>query len=1634
MDENNNIQSEKIYLTLDKSIKYFLSQLQKIEFIIRDINSTYNFNSKTDILEIYNIKISELITNNLTEININNEIGATAKLNFLIQSSLESVGTIINEIIRNLLNINPKLSRYIYAEVENKGSFDIKTLTYIEFKLIKLIEINFTFQNQVSETINLINDKLKIALTNPLTETSNLPILSSYNRKIYEDNYQINSKSHFITWTNNLETIYGIDEIITNVDLFLNLIKSSGSIPIITTSGTNSVVQNQISNIELIKLLFNHPRWRELFVQLTRSSGHGFNQIASHLTLKDSIDLINNKFPKSTSYNSDVELIINNIILGKGYQNDFIQKFKFFWIQQTSPPNLIRILQIIIESYLTTNQKSILQFIQDIIVPSQLFKRLNKFEKKTFDEWINYQLKTYHQTYGQLDKSTVDLITKFANTDERIPLNLLLYSDRSLEGDITPNDNKNTLTNLKDLSYVTNDKTEIHDKSKESKKDDLDANIVTNKGKLDNEENYEKNKSDNNIDHLDYNTFSIKDNIILNNKEENNNFSNPSHQTDLQTGVINNQLEIESLYKITFEKYEVEWTHLIQEIKDIIIKNHTISEAASGEQSYIVTKKRIPSKIESFFDFLKSMICLSLWFEILEELPDGVYNRLINFNSIQQNSIIGVIKKSKNSLSNELKVNFLVNLVSDYLYYKTTHWVFQEAFDSISTALVKIKLKKPTIYKSILSQIKSSNKILDRQWDLPLIDIYEPNHIIELSNTKAPTEEFNRDINTPIYFPIIETNWSVWQKNQVGQNPISRETTSKIIQYFLTNRSKNGYSTFSWLDSLLSLGYLQDTSLYSEFLLNKILISDWFLQGNNYSESTEYTRNEITIILDNFLKNVANRSNPTIESSVGFKYYSGLNEVFKNISDTQKQQINSYFKEINSYFLNIINEIITSTPEITLPQFLSENDKLEIYNFNVLKLLLNSKYRKVDWLKNRQQYNNSGNENISTLFSEINKKLATDNAEIITTTISYIQKFQQILNELIEYKPDSPKPIYWEISVRLIINALIDSSKEFIESNYSDEIKTQIIQFLTSPIEDLFDKELLKESIKENLQLTKNKIESNFDQTSNNEASLILYWLSENFNIHLENFSIEDDPILNNLNAKSNQIPETEHITDLILQPLMMLNYESGLTTNDYFKETLIPILLLSASQNESKQTKNILDSYLLRNTTATKINADLAISANNLKFDSEIQITDVESNIIDVNESNVEQEINNIREVDLIENKSLSEDEKNNFPGNEIIVDELKNNKTLDNNSEKIVLVEDGNENTKDSIIKNQNFELQDVTDNSAIADTNKLNQIDQTNSNSNSDLNSLNVKNTTNEVNSSELSTSENSDSGQRDTNKTPLIQLPYSIDSIIQQLFNGQPDHTGQLQNALEDILKTIPNSEIDKIVSKIKEIWEKQIKPLHIIEGHIQKPDLFKAIEGIPSVKKIEIKKTEEIKQDNAAIKKAVNQGTRFATGLCGMIMLAPYYGTLFRRMNLIENNNFKSELEQLKAYSIIFHIAKLHEETPSDYQDLVPRIIVGIPPEASISGILQLTADELEEIEKFLTAVKSQWKLMNNVTLRGFIQSFLLRTGKVWKEGDKWKIEVDTHGADIILKTVPWGFSFIKYPWNPYIIETKWELA
>jgi len=270
-------------------------------------------------------------------------------------------------------------------------------------------------------------------------------------------------------------------------------------------------------------------------------------------------------------------------------------------------------------------------------------------------------------------------------------------------------------------------------------------------------------------------------------------------------------------------------------------------------------------------------------------------------------------------------------------------------------------------------------------------------------------------------------------------------------------------------------------------------------------------------------------------------------------------------------------------------------------------------------------------------------------------------------------------------------------------------------------------------------------------------------------------------------------------------------------------------------------------------------------------------------------------------------------------------------------------------------------------------------------------------------------------------------PIDNALLSESEKITSLFQSLPIPISPSASAIE-----IKPEISQKIEKRIAQEWQETLQTI-VDVNLLLNPAAVKVFEH-PINPGIKLETSPKEAQINKDVKRDIDKGVRFKTQFCGLMMIAPYYATLFKRLQLMEGQQFLSESHQITAYQVLLYITELDAEIlPTEIQDLIPRIITGIAPESELFLEKPVTEEIKTEVKLFLTSIKMQWPLMANVSLRGFIESFLLRGGLAWKAEDgSWNIEVEGMGSDIIMQTLPWGYATMKFPWTSYLVYTIWK--
>jgi len=158
---------------------------------------------------------------------------------------------------------------------------------------------------------------------------------------------------------------------------------------------------------------------------------------------------------------------------------------------------------------------------------------------------------------------------------------------------------------------------------------------------------------------------------------------------------------------------------------------------------------------------------------------------------------------------------------------------------------------------------------------------------------------------------------------------------------------------------------------------------------------------------------------------------------------------------------------------------------------------------------------------------------------------------------------------------------------------------------------------------------------------------------------------------------------------------------------------------------------------------------------------------------------------------------------------------------------------------------------------------------------------------------------------------------------------------------------------------------------------------------------------------------------------------GVILLHPFLSTCFSRLHWWGEGAFVDEDARQKAVFLMHYLATGRREAP-EYELVLPKVLCGYSPEATMKGSIILTEEEYVEADEMLEMVLVRWDKLKGTSVEGLREVFLQRDGKLLRRNDRLTLLVESHSIDLLLDFLPWGLSIVKLPWLPEIIYVEWR--
>jgi hypothetical protein len=237
---------------------------------------------------------------------------------------------------------------------------------------------------------------------------------------------------------------------------------------------------------------------------------------------------------------------------------------------------------------------------------------------------------------------------------------------------------------------------------------------------------------------------------------------------------------------------------------------------------------------------------------------------------------------------------------------------------------------------------------------------------------------------------------------------------------------------------------------------------------------------------------------------------------------------------------------------------------------------------------------------------------------------------------------------------------------------------------------------------------------------------------------------------------------------------------------------------------------------------------------------------------------------------------------------------------------------------------------------------------------------------------------------------------------------------------------------------RLMKQQAEVQEKEIQ----IQKQLQKQREAERQEIIKSLytdQKETVAEAEQVKEENKAKRKQQQLLLPPSKPIdeplfiknAGLVILTPYLLRYLDILKLVQNKAFISVDAQYKAVHLLQYLVTKKIETPEN--DLIlNKILCGLPLNAPVPLSADISEAELKFSESMLQGAINNWARLKTMSPDAMRSTFLIRNAKIIEEADRFKLVVDKGSFDMLLRTITWGFTFVKYPWMQKAIFVEWN--
>ncbi len=158
---------------------------------------------------------------------------------------------------------------------------------------------------------------------------------------------------------------------------------------------------------------------------------------------------------------------------------------------------------------------------------------------------------------------------------------------------------------------------------------------------------------------------------------------------------------------------------------------------------------------------------------------------------------------------------------------------------------------------------------------------------------------------------------------------------------------------------------------------------------------------------------------------------------------------------------------------------------------------------------------------------------------------------------------------------------------------------------------------------------------------------------------------------------------------------------------------------------------------------------------------------------------------------------------------------------------------------------------------------------------------------------------------------------------------------------------------------------------------------------------------------------------------------GVVLLHPFLPRLFSQCGLLDGEQNFTDFSCRERAIHLLHFLATGQEHPQEPQTGIYKILCGLDIGVPVAKHLDLQQADRDEALELLKAVIEHWSRLKNTSPDGLRSAFLQRQGKLTWSEEGWQLVVEPQSIDILLETLPWNLSVIRFPWLKQPLRVDW---